>query len=205
VKLDQKKIAILLVVIVDCLVGWLIFDRVLKSSDQVNAQVNSKTFYQSVNTTLDSASKSAKQKKAEDERRSRIVYDNMTLDELAAKLEKSMNSSLKGKGYLFASYSVKLGLDPYLALAITLQETGCAYSCSALVRTNNNIGGLKGSNGRYMSFSSLDEGIKRYLDIVYKRYYSKGLTTPEKMNPVYAESSTWASKVNNYMRQIKAR
>lgn len=204
-KLDQKKIAVLLVVFVDCLVGWLIFDRILKSNDQVNAQINSVTFYESVNKTLDGATTVASKQKAEDERKALIVYDNMTLDELAAKLEKSMNSSLKGKGYLFASYSIELGLDPYLALAITLQETGCAYSCSALVRTNNNIGGLKGSNGKYMSFSSLDDGIKSYLDIVYKRYYSKGLTTPELMNPVYAESTTWASKVNNYIKSIKAK
>lgn len=204
-KLDQKKIAVLLVVIVDCLVGLLVFDRVLKSSEKVNAQIDSVTFYNSVNETLDDATVVASKQKAEDERKALIVFDNMTMDELAAKLEKSMNSSLKGKGYLFASYSIKLGLDPYLALAITLQETGCAYNCSALVKTNNNIGGLKGSNGKYMAFSSLDEGIKSYLNIVYKRYYSKGLTTPELMNPVYAESTTWASKVNNYIKYIKAK
>ena len=55
-----------------------------------------------------------------------------------------------------------------------------------------------------MSFSSMDEGIKQYLNILYNRYYSKGLTTPELMNPYYAESTTWASNVNNYIRKIKA-
>ena len=56
-----------------------------------------------------------------------------------------------------------------------------------------------------MTIAKLDEGIKGYLDILYKRYYSKGLTTPELMNPVYAESTTWASRVNWYIEQIKAK
>ena len=116
-----------------------------------------------------------------------------------------MNSSLKGKGELFASYSIELGLDPYLALAIVLHETGCSYSCSSLVKTHNNLGGLKGSNGKYLYFNTLDEGIKGYLDILYKNYYSKGLTTPELMNSRYAASTTWASKVNWYIEKIKAK
>lgn len=141
----------------------------------------------------------------EEIRKASIVYDNMTMEELSQKLEKSMNSSLKGKGELFATYSIELGLDPYLALAIVLHETGCSYSCSSLVRTHNNLGGLKGGNGKYMSFNSLDEGIKGYLKILYDRYYSKGLTTPELMNPSYAESKTWASRVNYYIEKIKAK
>ena len=54
-----------------------------------------------------------------------------------------------------------------------------------------------------MSFNTLDEGIKGYLDILYNNYYSKGLTTPELMNPTYAASTTWASKVNWYIEKIK--
>ena len=56
-----------------------------------------------------------------------------------------------------------------------------------------------------MSFNTLDEGIKGYLDILYNNYYSKGLTTPELMNPTYAASTTWASKVNWYIEKIKAK
>lgn len=201
-KIDLKKIAIFLVILVDCLIGWLIFDRVLNVKDQVSAKtLNIPDFYNENNSIFEEAVKEADSKIRE----ANIVFDNMTLEELSAKLEKSMNSSLKGKGELFASYSIELGLDPYLALAIVLHETGCSYSCSALVQTNNNIGGLKGGNGKYLSFNTLDEGIKGYLDILYKRYYSKGLTTPELMNPVYAQSTTWAGQVNRYMQKIKAK
>ena len=57
--------------------------------------------------------------------------------------------------------------------------------------------------GSYKAFPTLDEGIKGYLDNLYYNYYAKGLTTPELINPIYAESKTWASKVNYYINQIK--
>ena len=198
-KIDQKKVAILLVVIVGCLAALVIFGK-SNTKKEYNATINNKIFHNASMVVLDEA----KEDVEEEIRKASIVWDNLTMDELSAKLERSMNSSLKGKGKLFATYSIELGLDPYLALAITLHETGCAYSCSGLVRTHNNLGGLKGGNGKYMSFPTLDDGIKGYLNILYKRYYSKGLTTPEKMNPVYAQSTTWASKVNWYMNKIKA-
>lgn len=147
--------------------------------------------------------------KEEEERKAMIVYDGLTLDELAAKLERSLNSTLQGQGYFFASYSVELGLDPYLALAITLHETGCKWSCSTLVKQCYNVGGMKGSpgcnGGSYKAFGSLSEGIKSYLDNLYYNYYSVGLTTPEKMGPKYAASTTWATQVNSYINEIRAK
>lgn len=197
-KIDQKKVALLLGVFI-VLVGFVIAS-IPTTKKQYNTTINNKVFYNQSKIVLDKAEDDVK----EEIRKASIVWDNLTLDELGEKLEKSMNSSLKGKGKLFAQYSIELGLDPYLALAITLHETGCSYSCSGLVRTHNNLGGLKGGNGKYMAFPTLDDGIKGYLNILYKRYYSKGLTTPEKMNPVYAQSTTWASKVRWYMNKIKA-
>lgn len=205
-KIDPKKMLILLVLVVDCLIGWLVFDRVLKTKDQVSAKaLNKSNIYEKSVLMVKETSKEIDLKIEEETRKALIVYDNMTMEELSEKLEKSMNSSLKGKGELFASYSIELGLDPYLALAIVLHETGCSYSCSSLVKTHNNLGGLKGSNGKYLYFNTLDEGIKGYLDILYKNYYSKGLTTPELMNSRYAASTTWASKVNWYIEKIKAK
>ncbi len=205
-KIDLKKMLILLVLIVDILIAWLVFDRVLKTKDQVSAKVlNNSDIYDTSSLIVKDTLNKVDVKVKEETRKALIVYDNMTMEELSEKLEKSMNSSLKGKGELFASYSIELGLDPYLALAIVLHETGCSYNCSSLVKTHNNLGGLKGSNGKYLYFNSLDEGIKGYLDILYKNYYSKGLTTPELMNAKYAASKTWSSKVNWYIQKIKAK
>lgn len=133
-----------------------------------------------------------------------IVYDNMTIEELSGKLNRVLKSTMAGKGELVASYSLEKGVDPYLATSIILLETGCNSSCSKLVNSCNNVGGQKGSGcGSYAAFPTLDEGIKAFIDNLYKNYYSRGLTTPETMGPKYAESPTWSTKVNNYINKIK--
>ena len=139
-----------------------------------------------------------------------IVYDGMTLNQLAEKLNRSLKSTIAGKGYLIASYSLQLGVDPYLATAIILHETGCnSGMCSNLVRSCNNVGGQKGEpscgDGSYKAYPTLDEGIMGYIDNLYKNYVSKGLTTANAMGPKYAASTTWASQVNNYIALVKSK
>jgi len=136
-----------------------------------------------------------------------IVYDGLTLDELSNRIEKNLNSTISGYGYVFAKKSIELGLDPYLAVAIMLHETGCKWTCSALMQKCNNVGGMKGSpgcnGGSYKQFNSLEEGIDEFLTMLYSRYYAKGYTTPEQIGPKYAEDPNWAIKVNKYINEIK--
>lgn len=133
------------------------------------------------------------------------VFDGMTIEELSAKIDRSLNSTISGKGTLIATHSIELGIDPYLVTGIMLLETGCKWECSYIVKQCNNVGGQKGSGcGSYAYYPTLDEGIIGYIDNLYYNYYSKGLTTPELMNSKYAASNTWALKVNNYISQIKA-
>lgn len=132
-----------------------------------------------------------------------IVYDGLTLTSLAEKLNKNLSSTLTDTGIYFAKYTKLTGLDPYLAVAIVLHETGCKWTCSSLVRNNYNIGGLK-SGGKFIKYDSLEEGIDGYLNILYNNYYNKGLTTPELMQSKYAPSSTtWTDKINWYINNIK--
>lgn len=135
-----------------------------------------------------------------------IVYDNMTLEELSAQLEKSLKNELSGKGYLYASYSLEKGVDPYLATAISLEETGCNFNCSSLVKYCNNVGGMVGSgcNG-FSSWPTLDDGIKAFIDNIARNYVAYGLTTADTMNPKYAENPMWAHNVNNYINIIKSK
>ncbi len=140
--------------------------------------------------------------------KAKIVYDNMTLDELSAKLNRSLNSTLSGQGSAFASMAIELGIDPYLAVAIVMHETGCKWECSTLLKQCNNVGGMKGSGGcnggSYASFPSLEEGIRAYMNNLYKNYVSQGLTTADAIGPKYAASGTWATQVNAYINEIKA-
>lgn len=132
-----------------------------------------------------------------------IVYDGLTLTALSEKLNKNLSSTLTNTGIYFANYTKKTGLDPYLAVAIVLHETGCKWTCSSLVRNNYNIGGLK-SGGKFIKYNSLEEGIDGYLNILFNNYYAKGLTTAELMQSKYAPSSTtWTDKINWYINNIK--
>ncbi len=133
-----------------------------------------------------------------------IVYEGMTLDELASKLDRSLKNDLSGKGYLYASYALEKGVDPYLAVAISLEETGCNSDCSTLVKSCHNVGGMKGTGcGMYGYFDTLDAGIKAFIDNISRNYVAYGLTTADTMNPKYAENPSWARNVNNYINIIK--
>lgn len=137
------------------------------------------------------------------------VYEGMTLEELAAKLDRNLGTGhVAGKGHLIASYCLQKGVDPYVAVAILLHETGCRSKCSYLARVCNNVGGQKGgpscNGGSYKAYATLDEGIVGFIDNLHKNYYAKGLTTIDAIGPRYAQSSTWVSKIYSYVNQIRA-
>ncbi len=132
------------------------------------------------------------------------VYDNLTIEELTEKLNRTLSSDLSGKGEIFAKYSVELGVDPYLAVAIAMHETGCTWDCSYLAKTCNNVGGQKGTGcGEYQAFDTLEDGIYGFILNIKNKYVDYGLMTAEEMNPKYAEDPNWSSKVNKYIEKIK--
>lgn len=146
-------------------------------------------------------------KEKEEQRKKMIVYEDMTKDELVNMINKSLNSTISNKGELIATYSLEKGVDPVVATAIMLHETGCKWGCSYLVKACNNVGGVKGSpgcGGSYKKYPTLEEGIKHFIRNLSENYYKKGLNTPEKMNKKYAGSSTWAAGVNRYIKEIKS-
>lgn len=142
----------------------------------------------------------------EDEYRKYNYFKNESIEEIAKKLNRELNSTLKNKGEFIARYSIQKGVDPYLAAAVILQETGCKWTCSKLVRTCNNVGGNKGkpscNGGSYRRFDTIEDGIK-YSIRVLSNYYRAGKTTPEKIGPKYASDPNWAKRVNNYMKRLK--
>lgn len=167
-----------------------------------NYKTNKKYHYEEVLAKEEINKEEIKKEEVKEE----IVYDNMTLMQLSEKLERNLNSTLKGKGYLYASYALELGLDPYLVVAISMHETGCKWDCSYLVKYCNNVGGQKGypgCNGEYKYYETLDDGIRGFMDNLYYNYYLKGLVTPEQINVYYAEDPNWAMKVNAYIEKIK--
>ena len=132
------------------------------------------------------------------------VYNNLTMEELTEKLNRTLSSDLSGKGEYFAKYAIELGVDPYLAVAIAMHETGCTWDCSYLAKTCNNVGGQKGTGcGEYQAFDTLEDGIYGFILNIKNKYVDYGLMTAEEMNPKYAEDPNWSSKVNKYIEKIK--
>ena len=59
------------------------------------------------------------------------VFDGLTIEELAAKLDRNLGTDiLAGQGYFIATKCIELGIDPYVATAIMLHETGCGSKLS---------------------------------------------------------------------------
>lgn len=208
-KID-KKVIVFISLLILYIIATILYSRLTRYEKEIKPDELA-----TVNKLLDNSSQSIKDKSKQiidqvvyDNTIGKKVWDGLTRQELIDKLNRSLNSTLAGQGEVFADYCIEHGMDPYLALAIVLQETGCRWSCSYLVNACNNIGGQKGSpgcdGGEYRAFNSLDEGIRGFLDNLYYNYYAYGLTTAESINPKYAESSSWAYNVNAYIDRIRA-
>ena len=173
-----------------------------KVSDEVET-INTDTEVDTISFDLDVLEEVEKQEKEKE-----IVYEGKTLNEIAEQLNRSLKSTIAGQGYLIASYSIENGVDPYLATAIMLHETGCNWKCSNLVNSCNNVGGQVGTpscgGGRFRAFDTLEDGIKGMISNLAINYYAYGLNTPELMQNKYAASTTWAEKVNTYIYKLKA-
>lgn len=135
------------------------------------------------------------------------VYEGMTIEELSAQINKSLKGYIADKGELIATYCLANGVDPYIATAIMLHETGCNSKCSTLTTQCNNVGGQKGyprcGNGSYKKYDTLDDGIKGVIDNLSRNYFGIGLNTVELIAPKYAEGNTWAGKINYYVNKIR--
>lgn len=133
-----------------------------------------------------------------------IEYDGMSLDEVHQHFEALMKGYLKGQGAYFYDKAKALGVDPYMALAIVMHETGCNWNCSYITKNCNNIGGIKGSGcGSYAKFSSLNKGIDLFLENLKYNYIDHGLTNAKAINNKYAENKSWYLKIEEYMKSFK--
>jgi len=147
-------------------------------------------------------------KEETDEELDSVLFDGLTEQALVNKLEKNLKNELSGTSINFINFYKDYGLDPYLSAAIVLHETGCSWTCSSLVKECFNYGGMKGGENKYKDtnytcYNSKEEGINAYLNMLYNNYYSKGLNTPELINPKYASSLEWSVAINKYINKIK--
>lgn len=87
-----------------------------------------------------------------------------------------------------------------LVFAIGYHESGNYQS--ALARRNNNYFGRKARSGGYASWTTPEEAIRNQFEYIKNNYYSRGLTTPAAINPIYAEDSSWQYAVVSIMNTL---
>lgn len=201
-KVNRSTIAIAVLSIIDLVIGTVVISKCF-----FQQEIDHPIVYEAKMEIVEDLKDLAPVASVVEKEEPIIVYDDMTLDELSEKLNRVLTSTLEGTGSHFATKSLELGVDPYLAVAIVLHETGCKWNCSSLVRYCNNVGGMKGApgcnGGSYKAFNTLEEGIDAFLENLANNYYAYGLTTPEAINKKYAASTSWASKINYYINYIK--
>jgi len=91
-------------------------------------------------------------------------------------------------------------VDWRLVYAIGYHESG-NYS-SQLARAQFNFFGRKAHSGGYASWGDPEEAIRNQFEYLQTRYFDRGLNTPAKINPVYAEDPTWHYRVEAVMNTL---
>lgn len=131
----------------------------------------------------------------------------------ASQLDNALGGVLKGHGADYIKYAQQYGVDPALAAAISISETGHGTSYAA--RVQNNPGGIMDWNNNWKTvkqFSSLEEGIKYQVKNLYDTYISKGLTSISAIGNKYAPigaandpnnlNKNWIPTVTEYYNKI---
>lgn len=129
----------------------------------------------------------------------------LTLEQIKEVEEKQARESLVKKSVKKMSVEDKIraasaeyGIDADIAVAISRLETG--HWKSNVFKKYNNVGGMM-YRGKPMKFSTLDEGVDRFVRNLKKGYFDQGLNTPAKMQKKYCPpNSQWDELVEKIMR-----
>lgn len=136
-----------------------------------------------------------------------------TWDEVvtAEKLESVFDGALKGLGRLFIKYGIAYQVNPALAAAIAMHETGNGSS-KAANNQHNLFGYMTNGGATLATFDSYEDSIKAGIRNLSIYYLNQGLNTISAIQKKYAPvgaandpnglNSSWVSGVMSFYRQI---
>ncbi|HGT1768213.1 TPA: NlpC/P60 family protein [Clostridioides difficile] len=122
-------------------------------------------------------------------------------NDMINKLNKVFKNKLSNTGSIFVKYSNAYKVNAALMAAISIHETG--NGSSSLCKNKNNFFGMKG-----MSFSSVDEGIKKGISNLSRNYIHTGRKTLDSIRDKYAPlydsplNKDWVPGVGKFYKQI---
>ena len=138
-----------------------------------------------------------------------VNVGNIDTEKATEKWKAADGTPLEGKAGDMIKIAKKEDIDPAIFMAIVANETG--YGTAEAVKTHNNVAGMMGS-GDLFHFDSIDKGLDAAAKNLNELYFSKGLTTPEKIGKKYAPvgaendptdlNSNWVPNVKKFTSEI---
>ncbi len=107
------------------------------------------------------------------------------------------NSPLTGESEAFVKACIKYQIDCFLLPSIAGLES--TFGKFIWPNSYNPFGWARG----YMMFDSWSEGFDTVAKGLKNGYIKKGAETIEEIGPIYAESPTWAIRVNWFIKQFE--
>ena len=109
---------------------------------------------------------------------------------------KKYNSPLVDQAVFYVKYADEFGVDWKLLPSIAGLES--TFGQFLMPGSYN----AYGWGGGYIYFESWEDGIRVMNKALRENYINRGATDVWSIGPIYAESSTWSARVNNFMNQF---
>ena len=108
------------------------------------------------------------------------------------------NSPLADEASSYVALADKNGVDWKLLPSIAGLES--SFGKRLMPNSHN----AYGWGGGYIYFDSWEHGIDTITKALSQKYYARGADTVWSIGPIYAESPTWAVRVNGFMQKIES-
>ncbi len=126
----------------------------------------------------------------------RISSEDIRVQALRRMFEK-YSSPLADMAGSYVEFADKNGVDWKLLPAISGLES--SFGKRLMPNSHN----AYGWGGGYIYFDSWEHGIDTITKALSAKYYARGADTVWTIGPIYAESPTWAIRVNSFMQKIE--
>ncbi len=128
---------------------------------------------------------------------SELAGDEVLLKQMTIKsVLNRYDSPITGEADSFVTSAYKHNIDPYLLVSISGLES---YFGSMMVDGSYNAYGW---GGGWVYFDSWDDGIETISQALRENYYDQGAQNIYDVGSKYAESPTWAVRVEGFMGQF---
>ena len=155
-----------------------------------------------ISTILFSTKASAYQEAQTSSAKLSLNVENLSSTDIRVKALKNVfekyNSPLVDEASSYVALADKNGVDWKLLPAISGLESSFGK------RLMPNSYNAYGWGGGHIYFDSWEQGIDTITKALSQKYYARGADTVWTIGPIYAESPTWAVRVNSFMQKIES-